>query len=64
MLRKLLIIAAVDGLVLQPIAQRNQRADAAVKIDYETQSILPQLQDVNTEQPALLSLETHGIVGV
>lgn len=59
MLRKLLIIAGFDGLILQ-----NQRTDAAVKIDYKTHSILPQLQDVNTEQPTLLSLETHGIVGM
>lgn len=63
LVRKILIFAAVDGLVLQPVAQRNQRSDAAVKIDYNTHSILPQLRDVSAEQPAPLSFESHGIIG-
>jgi len=63
LVRKLLIFAAVDGIVLQPVAQRNQRTDVALKIDYKTHTILPQLQDVSEEQPVPASFESHGIIG-
>lgn len=62
--RSLLVFAAADALVLQPLAQRNQRGGAAVHIDYRTHTVTHSLQD-----PQLLdadhnkSLEAHGIVG-
>lgn len=62
-IRKLLVFAAVDGLILQPVAQRNQRTEAAVKIDYNTHSVVPQLQDPSAEHSAPVSFESHGIIG-
>ena len=39
--RKLLVFAAVDGLVLQPLAQKGQRPAAAAKIAYNDNNIEP-----------------------
>lgn len=62
LVRKLLIFAAVDGLVLQPVAQKGQRAPAA-KIAYNDNNIGPALkQNVEGENGAK-SFEAFGIVG-
>ncbi len=63
LVRKLLIYAAVDGLILQPVAQRNQRAGATVKIDYGTRAITPLLRDVDSEKDGVASFEAYGIIG-
>lgn len=63
LVRKLVIFAAVDGLVLQPLAQRNQqRPIAPVKIDYKSHAVSPSLRDDGTESNKT-SLEAYGIIG-
>ncbi len=61
--RKLAIIAAVDGLILQPLAQRNQRNFSAIQIDYKTHHIGPIEQDSYDQKQSYASFEAHGIVG-
>lgn len=64
LVRKVLVFAAVDGLILQPAPPRNHApaTQQAIKIDYKG-SIGPLLKDRRDEDTATLSLETHGIVG-
>ncbi|KAF2183733.1 hypothetical protein K469DRAFT_667993 [Zopfia rhizophila CBS 207.26] len=65
LVRKLLIFAAVDGLVLQPAPPRNHppAMQQAIKIDYRG-NIGPLLKDRREEDTASVSLEVHGIVGL
>lgn len=66
LVRKLLIFAAVDGLILQPAPPRNHKpaTDQAIKIAYKgNHSIGPLLNDRRQEDTASETLETHGIVG-
>ncbi|KAI4816178.1 hypothetical protein E4T44_10583, partial [Aureobasidium sp. EXF-8845] len=56
--------ATADGLLLQPLSQRNQQSSSPpVKIDYKTHNISPSLQqhsdDSNNE-----GLEAHGLLGL
>lgn len=62
--RKLLICAAVDGLVIQPLATKGQRAQQPVKVKYgdATVSTLPRDQPLETPKPNS-SFEAFGIVG-
>jgi hypothetical protein len=64
--RKLLIFAAVDGLVLQPAPPRNHKpaTDQAIKLSYKTNAIAPLLKDRRNEDTAPSTLEAHGIVGI
>ena len=62
LVRKLLIYAAVDGLVLQPVAQRGQRQPTTTTIDYKTHSIKPLLHSLE-EHDNDKQLECYGIVG-
>jgi len=43
--RKILISAAVDGIILQPLAQKGQRPVPATKIAYNNHHIGPVLKD-------------------
>ena len=56
--RKLVVFAAIDGLILQPLHQRNQRS---LHIEYTTRKIT-----VSSRQPSRedVSVECHGIVGI
>jgi hypothetical protein len=65
LVRKLLIFAAVDGLVLQPAPPRNHKpaTDQAIKISYKENSIGPLLKDRRQEDTANETLEAHGVVG-
>lgn len=65
LVRKLLIFAAVDGLVLQPAPPRNHKpaTDQAIKLDYKSSRIAPLLKDRREEDTAPSTLEVHGIVG-
>ena len=65
LVRKLLIFAAVDGLVLQPAPPRNHKpaTDQAIKLDYKSSKIGPLLKDRRDEDTAPNALEVHGIVG-
>jgi hypothetical protein len=60
LVRKLLIFAAVDGLVLQPLAQKGQRPAPSVKIAYKDASIGPALGDTHNGEHGF---EAFGIVG-
>lgn len=64
LVRKLLIFAAVDGLVLQPSPPRNHppTTQQAIKIDYKG-NIQPLLKDRREEDTTPQALEAHGIVG-
>lgn len=63
--RKLVIYAAVDGLVLQPLAQRGQRPTTPVIIDYTTQhDVRPLLQYSQIEQHTDKQIECFGVVGM
>lgn len=65
-IRKLVVFAAVDGLVLQPIGQRNQRPAAPLKIDYKSHKPRPLLQDItlDIEREQDASIEVQGVLGI
>ncbi|KAI9827713.1 MAG: hypothetical protein M1832_004202 [Thelocarpon impressellum] len=64
LVRKLLIFAAVDGLVLQPVASRQQRGPAAVRIGYGSYRIEALPKDREPERDAAAFFESHGIIGL
>jgi hypothetical protein len=61
LVRKLVVFAAVDGLILQPLAPKGQRPVSPVKITYKSASIGPALADGAT---ATKSFEAFGVVGM
>lgn len=65
LVRKVLVFAAVDGLILQPAPPRNHLppTQQAIKIDYRG-NVGPLLKDRREEDTAPISLETHGILGL
>lgn len=65
LVRKLLVFAAVDGLILQPAPPRNHppTTQQAIKIDYKG-NVGPLLQDRRREDTAPNALEAHGIIGL
>jgi hypothetical protein len=64
LVRKLLILAAADGLILQPSPPRNHAptTQQAIKVDYKG-NVGPLLQDRRDEDTASTTVEAHGIVG-
>ncbi|KAK8245091.1 SacI homology domain-containing protein [Phyllosticta capitalensis] len=65
LVRKLLIFAAIDGLILQPAPPRSHppSTQQAIKIDYKG-NISPLLKDRREEDTTSVSLEAHGVVGL
>jgi hypothetical protein len=65
LVRKLLIFAAVDGIILQPAPPKNHKpaTEQAIKIAYKGNQISPLLQDRREEDTASETLEVHGIIG-
>jgi hypothetical protein len=63
LVRKILIFAAAEGLVLQPLAQRGQRSAQPAKIAYTDNSIGPVLKDGDIADAAGKSFETFGVIG-
>ena len=61
--RKVLIFAAIDGLVIQPLAQRGQRSAPAAKIAYNDNVITSVLKDEGEDEKSGKSFEAFGIVG-
>lgn len=61
LVRKLLVLAAIEGLVLQPLAQRHQRPATPVLIEYKTHKIKPLTKVVDNSENVFV--ESHGIVG-
>ena len=60
--RKLLICAAADGLILQPLGQRNQHTPNAVRVEYQTHVIAPLNAGTRAHSEGD-SFEAFGIVG-
>ena len=63
LVRKVLVFAAIDGLVLQPLGSRGQRTIPAAKIAYKDNNIGPVLADGVDSDEAGKSFEAFGIVG-
>ncbi|GAO14682.1 uncharacterized protein UV8b_04633 [Ustilaginoidea virens] len=63
--RKILIYAAIDGLIIQPTSTKGQRSCPPVKVKYEDSSIssLPRDQVPNPSVPES-SFEAFGIIGL
>ena len=61
--RKILIFAAVDGLILQPLAPRGQRPATACKISYKDHSILPVAKYGYDSTASESNFEAFGIIG-
>ncbi|KAI0095508.1 SacI homology domain-containing protein [Daldinia grandis] len=63
--RKLLVCAAVDGLIVQPLATKGQRTPAPVKIKYGDAAVssLPRDHTPDTSKPNS-SFEAFGVVGL
>ncbi len=61
--RKVLIYAAVDGLILQPLSQRGQRPVFATKITYKDNDIGPALKHGGEGEEPGKSFEALGVVG-
>ncbi|KAI0134141.1 SacI homology domain-containing protein [Xylariales sp. AK1849] len=63
--RKLLICAAVDGLIIQPLAPKGQRASQPLKLKYgeATVSSIPRDQLPDNSRPNT-SFEAFGVIGV
>ena len=60
---KLVIIAAVDGLLLQPLAVRNQYSIPTIQITYKTNKIVVLNDSLSEAGRNSSSLEAHGVVG-
>ena len=60
--RKLVILAAADGLLLQPSSQRSQRPIPDIQLQYVTNEICPS-EAAQHGHNELASFEAHGIVG-
>ena len=63
LVRKILIFAAVDGIVLQPQAQRGQRPIPSVVVTYKDNAIGSPLRDGDEERQGK-SFEAFGIIGM
>jgi len=60
---KLVVIAAVGGLVLQPSALRSQRPAPSIQISYKTNKITALDESPPESGRNASSLDAHGIVG-
>ncbi|KAL9128184.1 MAG: hypothetical protein Q9217_003084 [Psora testacea] len=58
LVRKIIIFAAIDGLILQPVHQRNNRP---LLIDYKTHKVSIASRLASKDEP---SIDCHGIVGI
>lgn len=62
--RKILVCAAVDGLIIQPLSSKGQRPSQPVRIKYGDASVsaVPRDQVPDTTEPNSL-FEAFGIIG-
>ncbi len=63
LVRKILIFATVDGLILQPLAPRGQRPAPPAKISYEDHCIAPVTKDDYDSSASESNFEAFGIIG-
>lgn len=61
--RKIAVFASLDGLVLQPVKQHNQRATSSLLINYSTKEIAPLSFTSHFDTTSCEVLEAHGIIG-
>ncbi|KAI4155134.1 MAG: hypothetical protein LQ341_000231 [Variospora aurantia] len=61
LVRRVVIFAAVDGLILQPQDQRSQRAVPELQIHYTTNGSATLRSDIHTDLAHLAALEAYGI---
>ena len=64
LVRKLVIIAAVDGLLLQPATQRNNRSVPGIQIKYTTNEITQLDPLKHGSDNSSKSFEAYGIIGI
>ena len=65
LVRKLVIVAAVDGLLLHPAASKAQRPGPSLQIKYSTSELKAfEAQQDHNHGNNTTSLEAHGIVGI
>ena len=64
--RKLLVIAAVDALFLQPHVHRSQKAIPGVSLSYGNKDIEIKTATnfPSSRDSSISSLEAHGVVGI
>ena len=60
---KLVITAAVDGLLLQPLALRNQHTSPTIQVTYKTNKIVALNDNESEDCRNSSSVEAHGVVG-
>lgn len=63
LVRKLVIVAAVDGLIVQPAAQRNQSGTPGLRIPYASSGISAIDSTSRREDGSSTSIDAYGIVG-
>ena len=63
LVRKLVVFAAVDGLILQPSTQRNQKATPGLQVKYNTHEIAAASPASQARDESSASFDAHGIVG-
>jgi len=63
LVRKLIIFATIDGLILQPVPQKGQKAGPSTKIGYKTNNISYATNDPNNLDNNRHSFESFGIIG-
>lgn len=63
LVRKLVVGATIDGLVLQPIKQHHQRAIPSLLIRYSTTEIVSLSSQSCLDVASRDLLEAHGVVG-
>lgn len=63
--RRMLVLAAIDGLILQPVSPRNQKpaTEQAIKVSYKTNAVHSLHHDRREDARPPLSVEAHGVVG-
>lgn len=67
LIRKILICAAADGLILQQISSRaniKSIEQSSIKLDYESHAISPLLKDRRQEDAIPSTIEVYGVVGI
>jgi hypothetical protein len=66
LVRKILICATVDGLILQPVSSRTnlKTTEQSIKLDYKSHAISLLLKDTRQEDATPSTIEVHGVVGI
>lgn len=63
LIRKLVVSTTVDGLILQPVSQREQRTHPGLQIRYTRQGSATLVSAPNDDLKKSATLEIYGVVG-